>query len=326
MNHPEHKIQECARQAINGRVFPGCVVGVVRLNGEREVFPFGNLTYEAGSPAVREETVYDLASITKSIPTASLALRFVAEGRMGLGDTVLQHLPALQNNYGATVEDLLRYRVQGPTLSTLKDKTADELTAYVFAHGFTGPAGESRYTNLPAFLLGLIVERVGGGTLDALAQHYLFTPLEMAHTSFFPVGEHTIAPTEVVDGKEICGIVHDESARVFARAGKAVGHAGLFSTAPDLLTFFAALLQGTYPNISEGAQKGLGWQIEGAFLGGHAGKHAFGKTGFTGTSCLADLERGQALVILSNRTFPKRPEHDKAIQRFRADIADIVFE
>jgi len=324
-----NEIEARAKKAMEEGVFPGCVVGIIRANSSREIFPFGDLTYEPDSARVTEDTIYDVASITKSIPTASLALSFVAEGRLGLGDTVFRYLPELRSDYGATVEDLLRYRVQGPTLSTLKDKTADELTAYVFAHGFKGPAGKSRYTNLPAFLLGLIVERVGGDTLDALTQKYFFDPLGMKNTAFFPNyrPRRSIAPTEIVDGMEIRGIVHDESARVFARAGLAVGHAGLFSTAPDILKFLEALLQEKYPNVLDGAQKGLGWQVNDArFMGRHAHPRTFGKTGFTGTSCVVNAERGVALVILSNRTYPTRPSDGRAIDAFRGDIADVVLE
>ena len=61
-------------------------------------------------------------------------------------------------------------------------------------------------------------------------------------------------------------------------------------------------------------------------MGKYAHPRTFGKTGFTGTSCVVDLERGKALVILSNRTFPKRPKNDDAIYQLRADIADIVLE
>ena len=157
------RIETRVREAVEERVFPGCVVGIIRANGSRHILPFGNLTYEPDSAKVTADTIYDLASITKSIPTASLALSFIAEGRMGLADKVVEHLPELRNDRGATIEDLLRYRVQGTTLSTLKEKTPEEILEYVFAHGFDAPPSvEAHYTNLPALLLGLIVERVGG--------------------------------------------------------------------------------------------------------------------------------------------------------------------
>ena len=332
-----HKeIQARAERAIQEKVFPGCVIGVVRKMGEREVILFGNFTYEADSQKVAEDTVYDLASITKSVPVASLVLTSVGEGRLRLEDAVVKYLPELKNDYGATIEDLLTYRVRGTRLSILQNKTPDEILRSVFEHGFEAPTGKASYSNAPALLLGIILERVMGEPLDHLAQQQLFEPLKMRDTSFFPSDISRIPPTEIVGGTEIRGIVHDESERVFARARRAVGHAGLFSTVPDILNFLEALLRSRddgdtisiMRSIADGAQRGLGWQrAEPWFAGSHTGRHAFGKTGFTGTSVLCDVERGTALVILSNRTYPTRPPDaasiHSAINTFRADIADI---
>ena len=321
-------IHERAEQAIKERIFPGCVVGIIRTDGLREIIPVGTLD---GHASVQEDTLYDLASITKSIPLASLALTLAAEnpgrlpGRFNLPGKVVEYLPELQNDHGATIEDLLRYRVTGPRLSQLHLKTFEEIRTYVFEHGFDGPAGDGAYTNLPAFLLGVIVERVTGEILPTLANRYFFEPLGMSDTTFFPSDLERIAPTEIVDDEEIRGIVHDESARVFARARRAVGHAGLFSTAPDLLKFLEALLNGKLPAVVEGAQKGLGWEVKRDWMGSKGSERVFGKTGFTGTSILCDVERGIGLVILSNRTYPHRPRDNSAINAFRKDIADIVF-
>lgn len=315
-------------KALDERVFPGCVIGVVRSNGERELLVAGKSIYGPEGRAVDEDTVYDLASITKSIPTASLALSLISEGKLRLEDEVNKYLPELKNDHGATIEYLLTYRVHGTQLSRLKDKTPDEFIAYVFSNGFDGLHGKSNYMNLPAFLLSLILERIDSESLDALAQKHFFAPLHMNKTTFFPATfpYMEIAPTEIDrQGREIRSVVHDESTRVFANVGKTVGHAGLFSTAPDLLTFLGALLSGKYQYIVAGAEKGLGWQVnDPSFMGQYAGSRVFGKTGFTGTSVVCDIKRGIAFVILSNRTYPKRPLNSRAINSFRRDIADIL--
>ncbi len=318
-----------AEKAIAEKVFPGCVVGVVKKSGEREVRSFGNLTYDTDAPAVREDTIYDLASVTKSIPTASLALNFLNKEKFELSDGVKKFIPELQNDHGATIEDLLMYRVRGVQMSTLKDKTPEEISGYIFAHGFDAPRGEPRYTNLPAFLLGVVLERYFGDSLVDIAEGHFFMPLGMMDTHFCSADKSRCAPTEIEEGNTVQGIVHDESARVFARAVRAVGHAGLFSTAPDILNFLEALLQGKYPPVVEGAQRGLGWQLNQSwFMGTQCSPLTFGKTGFTGTSVLVDIERGIAFVILSNRTYPKRPPDaasiHSAMNTFRADIADIL--
>jgi CubicO group peptidase (beta-lactamase class C family) len=324
-----NKIHQRVVQAINERVFPGCVVGIVRENGIQEILPFGKFTYDADAPSVQEDTMYDLASVTKSVPVAALALLYISEGRMRLSDPVKKYLPELQNDYGATVEDLLRYRVSGPRLSTLQLRTFEEIRTHILETGFSAPPGDAAYSNIPAFLLGIILERVGSGILPALAYTYFFGPLGMHDTTFFPHDIARIAPTEIVDGVEVRGIVHDESARVFAHARRTVGHAGLFSTAPDLLAFLDVLLYGDFGAVTQGAQIGLGWQVDQPwFMGQHSAKHTFGKTGFTGTSLVCDAKRQIGFVILSNRTYPKRPADASSltsvVNRFRADIADII--
>ena len=229
---------ECA---IAERVFPGCVFGIVNKNGTRTVRPFGRFTYDGRSNEVRQDTIYDVASITKSIPTSSLALLLASEKKLSLDERVTAYLPQLQNDHGATIGDLLRYRVSGPALSTLKDKTADEILSYVFERGFDGLPGASNYSNLPALLLGLVIERVCGDRLDHLAQMRFFDPLGMTRTSFWPqyFSREDIAPTEIEAWRgHVQGSVHDESAYVFTVLGpRPVGHAGVFSTAPDLLNF-----------------------------------------------------------------------------------------
>jgi CubicO group peptidase (beta-lactamase class C family) len=316
-------------RAVTEKVFPGCVVGIVRKNSAQTILPFGRFTYDPVSPEIEQDTIYDVASITKSIPVASLAAVFEREGRLKFSDPIVLHIPELHNDFGATLKDLLLYRVRGQPMSALPFQTPDEISAHIFERGFAGPPGEIAYTNLPAFLLGIILERIAGEMLPQIAHKYFFGPLGMDDTTFLPRDASRITPTEIIGGNEIRGIVHDESARIFALSHKAVGHAGLFSNAPDLLSFLNALLQGRFPGIIELAERGLGWQrAQSWFMGRHCSEHAFGKTGFTGTSILMDRRCGIGVVILSNRTYPKRPQDSfsiySAVNSLRADIADIV--
>ncbi len=322
-------IETLANRAIKNGVFPGCTIALVRT-GERFVRAFGTLAHNGET--VREDTIYDLASITKSIPVSSLILKLVHDEVLALDDLVRKWIPELQNDHAATIEDLLRYRVHGEPLSRIAHLAPKEIQQHVFRSGFADLPGESHYSNLPAYLLGIIVERAGGKTLDRLARDAYFEPLNM-HSTFFPVAgmefdvSHTIAPTETLETGDVIGIVHDESARTFAREGAVVGHAGLFSNANDMATFLEALLAGSFPYIVKGAQKGLGWELNrGAFMGSHFGPRTFGKTGFTGTSVVCDCDRGVGLVILSNRTYPNRPDTNMAINEFRHAVADIVLQ
>lgn len=310
-------------------MFPGCVVGILSPGSVSEIVALGRYTYEPDSPVVTPETVYDLASITKSIPTASLALELIANGDMGLHDKVTKHIPEFQGDHDSTIEDLLHFRVKGPRLSTLRYTSAEEIHVHIVERGFDGPPGERVYTNLPSYVLGFILERVSGAPLSELAYHRLFKPLGMERTTYFP-GRKECPPTEIQDGYVVQGIVHDESARVFAKAGRAVGHAGLFSNAPDLMRFLEALMLGQFPSVVEGAEKGLGWSVnQEFFMGTKVSDVAFGKTGFTGTSVIVDRVKGKALVILSNRTYLTRPDDasslTSAVNLFRKAVADEVF-
>lgn len=322
-------IRARAQTAVQERTFPGCVIGVLH-NARTEYVCIGGPTYEAGG-AVSEDSLYDVASITKSIPTASLASILVHEKELSLDEPVVSYLPDFRHDYGATIRDLLLYRVSGNPLSQLKNLSADEIYAHVYQTGFSGPPGNRCYSNLPAFVLGLVIERVSGTDVRSLAQRYLFEPLGMLRTDFFTGAVFSSAvPTEIDSWRgTVQGCTHDESAYVLGRAGRASGHAGLFSTAQDLLAFARALLLSEghiWETIATHAETGLGWQTgEVMSMGSHTGSRAFGKTGFTGTSILIDRSAQTALVILSNRTFPNRPHDTDAINAFRSDVADLVW-
>lgn len=337
------------QQAIEEKVFPGCVVGVVKKNGERQILPFGNFTYDSGSLEVKEDTIYDTASITKSIPTASLALMLIDQGKLKISDKLIDYIPEFNNSDRETVliKHLLTYTLDGYGLASLKQKTADELFETLLTHDFEKrPGTVFKYTNIPAALLGLVIERITGSTLDKLADEHFFIPLAMKRTTFspekFPLEE--IVPTETDDWRGLVhGIVHDESAYIAKKEGKIVGHAGIFSTAGDILNFLEMLLNGgtfkgreylsketvrlmwtnQIPELND--SMGLGWELnQPRFMGKNCGEHTFGKTGFTGTLCICDVEKGVAYVILSNRIYPKRPVDSSAINAVRADLGEII--
>lgn len=346
MERLEERIVERCIQATEEHVCPGGIVGIVRTQGGRSIYPFGRQTYQNSSALVAEDTIYDVASVTKSIPVASLALVLIDKGALRLEDTVHSHAPEYKND-AVTIQHLLTYTIDSTPLSELQKKSAEEILDFVYTRPLENvPGTVFRYSNTPALLLGLVIERVFGVGLAQAAHDTFFKPLGMKRTGFLPQAKlhKDIAPTEIVNGNEVRGIVHDESARIFARDERVVGHAGLFSTAPDMLTFLEMLLRGgelggrrylsnqmirdmaTNQIPKLGDSTGLGWELDQPrFMGEHRSIHTFGKTGFTGTSVVCDIERDVAFVILTNRTYPKRPSNDSAINTFRNDIADIVF-
>ena len=354
----KNQITQEAEQAIRDKVFPGCVIGIVTRSGERQVLPFGGFTYESQSPVVKEDTIYDTASLTKSIPTSSLALQLIDDEKLKLMGRLIDYIPEFNNSdrEDVLIKHLLTYTLDGYGLASaidgtdgasLHQRTAADLLNVLLTHDFERrPGTVFKYTNIPAALLGLVIEKITNSTIDKLADEHLFKPLKMDRSTFypenFPIEE--IVPTESDDWRGLVrGTVHDESAYICKKEGKIVGHAGLFSTAPDILNFLEMLLhKGTLlgktyfsekiveqmganqiPELSDST--GLGWELnQPRYMGEYCTSHTFGKTGFTGTLCVCDVEKGIAYVIFSNRIFPKRPTDSKAINAFRKKIGEII--
>lgn len=344
-------IRKRADHAIRSQVFPGCVIGITRKSGDSVVIPRGRFTYEAGASGVSENSIFDVASITKAIPTSSLALKLLGEGRLKLEDRVINFIPELENRHR---EEILVRHLLTQTLdysfrlSEHKDKSADDILKTIFEAELKCPPGKTYfYSNATSVLLGIVLERICGDSLDRLAQKYFFEPLKMTDTAFNATGlsKERILPTEIDDwrGRVIQGEIHDESAYKLNMKGP-VGSAGLFSTAPDLLKFLNMLLnegmtegaeilpkemvRQIYENALKGMSfvTGLGWELaQKRYMGEMSGASTFGKTGFTGCVCICDLPLNIGLVILSNYSFPRRKPNMDAINFFRREIADLIF-
>ena len=208
------------------------------------------------------------------------------------------------------------------------------------------PGEQYYYTNTPAILLGIIAERICRKPLDQLAEEMFFSPLKMDDTSFHGdvLGQERIAPTEEDERGRVQGVPHDETAWVLRQEGKVAGHAGLFSTSTDLLTFAQMLINRGELNgrryfepetielmhtnqIQQLKERtGLGWELDLGPMPAVALSHqTFGKTGFTGCALLTDPVADLAVVYLSNRTYPNRPSSREEIQAFRRQLVNLIF-
>ncbi len=349
----EQQISGILDSAIGEYIFPGCAVGIVNTDGEVVTVVSGRYTYESTSPLVSEQSIFDVASITKSIPTASLALWLIDQGKLSLADKVSKFLPELANSYrdDVTIWHLLTHTIDfGQTaLSAHKDKSPEEILKFILKRELSSPPGAKYwYMNATSILLGLVVEKVAGKPLPVLADEIFFKPLRMTRTTFYPkrFPEADIIPTELDDwrGRLVHGEVHDETAHTLQKSF-VPGHAGLFSTVPDLLVFLDMLLhRGMYNGqgyFSEtivhhmeinqltdiGESAGLGWRLnQPEFMGQYSSAYTFGMIGFTGCMALCDIPKGRAMIMLSNAVHPKRPTDRSAINQVRCDIADIVFK
>lgn len=357
----EASIRDVLISEITKHTFPGCVVGVIDRDGSRVVVAEGAFTYELDARPVNAQSIFDVASLTKTVPTAILALQLADTGDLSLDAPAVRYLTEWQGE-GADqvlVRHLLSHTVEFCVsegsgkfrLALLKDREPQEIISAILTTRLCGPPGETfAHTNAASILLGLIVERVSKKTLDVLAEERLFHPLQMTRTTFHPLDQFTrdeIVPTEDDPwrGRVIQGEVHDESAWKLSQE-RVVGSAGLFSTAPDLLTCLWMILrtgelQGTRYMLPKTVMQmgenqlndgkghvGLGWElIRPEVMGRHADK-LWGKTGFTGCLMLVHQEMGRAMVMLSNIIYPKRrpmEDHQARINEPRRILSDIVF-
>ncbi len=347
------KIQNRISQAIEKKLFPACVIGVVKTNGNRLIVPSGKFTFDTNASVVQENAIFDIASVTKSIPTSSLALKLIDKGKLNLEDKLINFIPEFGNSdrRNILIKHLLTQTLDyNFRLSDYKDKSPEEILNVIFTTEFKSkPGTKFFYTNATSILLGLVVEQVFGTPLDQLASKYFFESLKMTRTTFNPLQKfkkEEIIPTEIQDwrGGLVQGETHDETAHILNQK-MIPGSAGVFSTVPDLLNFLEMLLNNgslagkqyfsaeiikqiqTNQLSGIGYSAGLGWELnQPRYMGKYCSPKTFGKTGFTGCSCVCDIKKGIGFVILSNYTYPNRKTDFASINKFRSDIADIIFE
>ncbi|HMA64002.1 MAG: serine hydrolase domain-containing protein [Fibrobacterota bacterium] len=328
--------------AVYKGVFPGCACAIVH-DGHTSIVTKGNYTFAPDSKSVDTTAIYDVASITKAIPVSSLALKLVETGLVTVDDLLITHLPEFTGKYREliTIRHLLTQTLHFDfRLSTCSGLSSEEILKRILTADLASVPGSSfNYANATSILLGLVIERVSGKNLEQCGSEYFFDPLEMHSTSFYPykLRNENIVPSEIAPGgHQICGEVHDESAR--ALRPLVVGSAGLFSTIVDLSHFLEMLVndgvwmgrrffdESTMTQMSSNQltgdfgddQTGLGWELnQKTSMGIYKGIDVYGKTGFTGCSIAVCREKKCGYVLLSNHIFPKRRESRDSINAVR---------
>lgn len=281
------------------------------------------------------DTVYDMASLTKPIVSATLALKFLDRGKIALDDTLAAHgLFNEEEKAGQLTIKCLITHTSGliwhyPLYSFGRTRDDYKKAIRSFAANAEMYTKEV-YSDLNFMSLAFLLEHISGKTLDILAKEEIFGPLGMNHSGFNPQFEkEIIAPTELTKERGLVwGNVHDENSFYL---GGVAGHAGLFSNLEDVSKFVDALLE--YRLFSErtfrlmttpfneylGGVFGLGWMMKRprpahpsdafgltGFIGDYADYGTFGHTGFTGTSLIIDAKRKLSVTLLSNRVHPTR--------------------
>jgi uncharacterized protein YbbC (DUF1343 family)/CubicO group peptidase (beta-lactamase class C family) len=322
-------VDAVVRNAIASGHAPGAVVLIGHQGKVIYRKAFGNRSTDPVVEPMTPDTVFDMASLTKVIATTGSVMRMVQLGQIKLNDPVARYIPEFaQNGKGeVTIRQLLtHYSGLRPDLD-LKPEWTSQLEAFRLASlekPVNPPGSTFLYSDINFIVLGELVQKVSGMTLNRYAEAFIFAPLGMTESRFLPPQSWflRIAPTakDERSGMMLRGIVHDPTAR---NMGGVAGHAGLFSTADDTAKFAQALLNGGAPVWSRltvekmttpqqppnmTVLRGLGWDIDSPYStnrGDLLPVGSFGHTGFTGTSLWIDPTTETYIVILTNAVHVK---------------------
>jgi CubicO group peptidase (beta-lactamase class C family) len=349
---------EVILQSIEDGTIPGAVLLVMRNNFVVYRKAYGMKQLLPSKEKMEINTVFDMASVTKPVATATSAMILLEQGMLRLLDPVSHFIP----EFTPWVDDstghkqivrlihLFTHTSGLPAYAPVKEledrygsPAPDSLISYIAnVHKDHAPGTYFRYSCLNFITLQRIIEQISGQSLKDFSQDHIFTPLHMAETEFQPRGtvQTECAPTEVLDDKPLKGIVHDPLARVMM--GCISGNAGLFSTADDLSLFAAmmlnnGILDGTrilspasvkkmtsVPPGYEEFGRGLGWDLHSAYssnMGDLFSEQAYGHTGYTGTSIVIDPETKTVVILLTNRV---HPDDKGSVVRLRSLVSNIV--
>lgn len=338
--------RQVLERAVAERAFPAAVVEVGRSSRVLWSEAFGTISFDVDSPSTTLDTIFDLASLTKVLSTASIALRQVERGAIGLDDRVADHLALWRGSdrESVTIRDLLAHcsglAAHEPLFRDHRGRS--EFERAICAMPLTyAPRSQSIYSDLGFILLGFILEALASlpAQFDALRvqmgniQDLQFDPPLQWKARTAPTRE------DAWRGRRL-GEVDDDNAWAL---GGVAAHAGLFGTAAAVGEFSRHLMQildnrigafqrdGLVTFISRrldvpGSSRALGWDtmLRTSSCGTRMSPRAFGHTGFTGTTLWIDPERDVYVVLLTNRVHPNAD--NEAIARVRPALHDAVME
>lgn len=329
---PDTSTKFAAADAVIERAIKdGQIPGAVLLVGHdgKVVYrkAYGERSLEPRHEPMTLDTIFDMASLTKCMVTATAITRMLELGQIRLNDPVAKYIPEF-GKYGKeeiTIRELVTHYSGLREDLDLKTQWQGKATAYEMANEeklVSPPGAVFRYSDINYIVLGELVERLSGMSLDHYADAHIFQALDMKQTRYLPPREWLpkIAPTEYDERNVMLrGVVHDPTAR---RMGGVAGHAGVFSTADDVAKFAQAMLDGKFVVSTLALQKmttpqqpptatvlrGIGWDIDSPFSSNRGELlplGSFGHTGFTGTSLWVDPASRTYIILLANGVHPR---------------------
>jgi uncharacterized protein YbbC (DUF1343 family)/CubicO group peptidase (beta-lactamase class C family) len=319
----QQPVDVAINHAIGEKKLPG---GVLLIEHDGKVLhhqAYGNRALEPKVERMTRDTIFDLASLTKVVATSPSIWLLIQRGKIELDAPAKTYLPEMQDGT-ITIRHLLTHTSGLRPNVDLRDEWSgyDEGLRRAFAEiPRNRPGAIFRYSDINYTLLGEIVHRVSGETLDVFAKKNIFVPLRMKDTGFRPRLSKRIAPTE----NGLRGEVHDPTSR---RMGGVAGQAGLFSTTTDLAKFARAVLTGGFfpkqmtevvspPEVA--IRRAGGFDID-SHYSRPRGEHfpigtSFGHTGWTGGFLWIDPGSRSFFIFLSNRVHPDGKGSVVALQK-----------
>ncbi|HLW68433.1 MAG TPA: serine hydrolase domain-containing protein [Gemmataceae bacterium] len=348
---PLELIEDETNRAIERHELPGAVVLIV--SEEREIYrgAFGSRSLEPKQEKMTPDAIFDLASLTKPVATATSIFILREQKKLNLEEPVAKYWPEFGQNGKdkVTIEQCLLHTsglINDNPIADYDDGKAKALERIAALKLEAEPGKRFRYSDVGYIVLGETVERVSGQSLDRFAHANIFQPLRMQGTGFWKIGEPIppevltrMAPTTKEKDSWLIGQVHDPRAR---RLGGVAGDAGLFSTAADLAIFCNMILNGgeyggrrillkesvekmTEPCPVPGGLRTRGWDVDTAYSKNRGEffpkSKTFGHTGFTGTSLWLDPATQTAVIFLSNRVHPNEKGN---VTRLRGTVSSLA--
>lgn len=348
-----NKISNILNSSIEEKTFPGCSFAYVTKDSI-EVFNFGNFTYDLKSEKVDDNTIYDIASLTKTISPMCLMMILIDQGRLRLDDYVSDYLDSFKKDEKkkkAKIIHILTYVLEFGEYTTSKDLISkfspEELEEKLLNLPLKYNPGEiNDYSNTTSLLAAKVVEKVCEEKLDKLTKEEILDKLEMTNTFFSPDRKliKFIPPTEIMEERgEVKGFVHDELSFYLQQGGIISGAAGLFAPSKDIAKFLQVILNSgehkkekifseeimktwtndNFPNLLP-VHTPAGWGDFNNEYKDTYHQNIVVKGGFTGCFMMADLKKEFGFVVLSNRTYPKRPENGSGFKKVKDGLFDIL--
>jgi serine-type D-Ala-D-Ala carboxypeptidase len=351
------QIDVVVKKAIDEKKTPGAAILIARHGKIVYKKVFGNASLEPEKKELKEDMIFDMASVSKAVGTATSVMMLVEQGKLRLNDLVKRYIPEFRpfidkdgKEQNARIYHLLTHTSGLPPYTPADsvrkycgDYCPDSIITYIARlKKETAPGTNFEYSCLGFITLANIVKKVSGENFDVFAKKHIFEPLKMNSTTYVPQGKllERCVPTEKgKDGKVLCGFVHDPLAQL---QGGVSGNAGLFSNLDDLSIFLQMMLNGgeingvrllspitvkamttIYPK-TEFAKRGLGWDIDSDYMGQRGDIFpvgSFGHTGFTGTAVNVDPATQTIIIMLTNAV---HPNGKGGVLDLRREVANIV--